>query len=69
MFLHTKPVLKRNLSKGKEFAPKGSKFFPFNADSFPEGRQKNFDKVLIESVPEITYLLCLTWKCISPLNC
>ena len=24
-------------SKRKEFAPSGSKFFPFRADSFPEG--------------------------------
>ena len=29
----------------KEFAPKGSKFFPLREDSFSEGRQKDFDRV------------------------
>ena len=38
-------------SKRKEFAPKGSKFFPFRADSFSEGKQCNFERVvLLESV-------------------
>ena len=40
----------RPFSKGvylerKEFASKGSKFFPFNVDHFSEGRQNNSDSV------------------------
>ena len=33
------PILKEVNSKRKEFAPNGSKFFPFRVDPFPEGRQ------------------------------
>ena len=29
----------------KEFAHKESKFFPFRADTFSEGKQNNFDTV------------------------
>ena len=47
-FLHTKPLLKRGLYKErkeiysimKEFAPFGSKFFPYRVDPFLEERQK-----------------------------
>ena len=35
-------VLKGVCFKRKEFAPKGSKFFPFTVDPFSEGRQSNF---------------------------
>ena len=36
-FLYTIALLKRNHSERKEFAPMGSKFFPFRVDSFSEG--------------------------------
>ena len=45
-FLHMKPLLKRVYSKRKEFAPKGSKFFPFRVDLFSEWRQKPFRQEL-----------------------
>ena len=32
-------------SRGKEFAPKESKFFPLRVDIFLEGRQNNFDRI------------------------
>ena len=31
-------------SKRKEFAPNGSKFFPFRVGPFSEGRQNSFDR-------------------------
>ena len=45
-FLHTNPLLKRVHSNRKEFAPKGSKLFPFRVDSFSEGSKENFDTVI-----------------------
>ena len=36
--LYTKHLLKRVFSKRKEFAPRGSKFFPFRVDPFSEGK-------------------------------
>ena len=42
---HHSPCWKRVYSKRKEFAPMGSKFFPFRVDPFSEGRQNNFDRV------------------------
>ena len=36
---HTERFLKRVNSKRKEFAPTGSKFFPFRVDPFSEGRR------------------------------
>ena len=41
-FLHSyqAPSEKGIYSERKEFAPKGSKFFPFRVDTFAEGRQK-----------------------------
>ena len=35
--LYIKSLLKNIYSKKKEFAPCGSKFFPFRVDSFSEG--------------------------------
>ena len=35
-FLYTNPLLKGVYPKRKEFAPKGSKFFPFRVDPFSE---------------------------------
>ena len=29
----------------REFAPKGSKFFPFSKDPFSEGEKNNLDRV------------------------
>ena len=43
--MHTKCLLKRVFSKRKEFAPKGSKFFSFRVDPFPEGSQNIFIKL------------------------
>ena len=45
-FLLAMHVLKGVCFKRKEFAPKGSKFFPFRVDPFSEGRQSNFDRVV-----------------------
>ena len=39
------PFSKGDYSKGKESAPKGSKFLPYKADPFSEGRKNNFDRV------------------------
>ena len=39
------PSKKGVLSKRKEFAPMGSKFFPFRVDPFLEGRQNTFCRV------------------------
>ena len=36
-----KPFWKGVFSKRKEFAPRGSKFFPFRVDPFSEGMQCN----------------------------
>ena len=36
---HNNPFIKGVYSKRKEFAPRGSKFFPFRVDPFLEGRQ------------------------------
>ena len=44
--LCTKLLLKGVSSKRKEFALKGRKFFPFRVDSFTNGSQNNFDKVV-----------------------
>ena len=50
-FLHTHPFWKSVYSKWKEFAPTGSKLFPFRVDPFSKGRQNNFDTVTsLESV-------------------
>ena len=32
--------------KSKEFAPIGSKFFPFRVNPFSEGRLNNFDRIV-----------------------
>ena len=45
VFLYMKPLLKRVYFKRKEFAPKGSKFFPFKVDLFSKGKQNNFDSI------------------------
>ena len=37
------PILKKVLSKRKEFAPVGSKFFRISVGPFSEGNQGNFD--------------------------
>ena len=39
-FLRTKSLIKGVNSKRKEFAPTGSKFFPFRVDRLSEGRQQ-----------------------------
>ena len=39
------PFLKGFYSKRKEFAPTGSKFFPFTVDPFSEGRQNNMTEL------------------------
>ena len=45
--LHTKPLLKGVYAKRKEyFFPTGNKFFPFRIDTFSEGRQNNFDRIV-----------------------
>ena len=44
-FLLTKSLLKKFDSKRKEFAPKGSKFFPCRLDPFTKGMQNKFDRV------------------------
>ena len=50
-FLHTSLLLKGANSKRKEFSPVGSKFFPLSVDSFSEGRQTNFERVVsLESI-------------------
>ena len=41
----TNPVWKEVYAKRKEFAPKGSKFFPFRVDPFLERRKKQSDRV------------------------
>ena len=46
LFCTSIPFWKRVYSKRKEFAPKGSKFFSFKVDSFPEGRQNNFAGII-----------------------
>ena len=46
VFLHTNPFWKRVYSKRKEFAPQGSKFFPFRVDAISEERQKSFENYL-----------------------
>ena len=40
------PSEKGVYSKRKEFAPKGSKFFPFRVDPFSERRENNFEIVV-----------------------
>ena len=40
-FLRTDSLLKRVYSKRKEFAPFGSKFFPFRVDPFKKGGKNN----------------------------
>ena len=42
-----KSLLKRAYPKRKEFAPIGSKFFPFRVDPFSEGRQNSFQCVSV----------------------
>ena len=50
-FLYTKPFWKGIHSKRKEFAPQGSKFFPFREDPLSEGDKDIFDRfVPCESV-------------------
>ena len=44
------PFLKGVHSKKEEFAPKGSKFFPFRVDQFSEGRKTILTVVSLESV-------------------
>ena len=39
------PTFKGVYSKRKEFAPNGSKFFPFGGDPFSEARQNKADRV------------------------
>ena len=55
-FPHTKSDWKRISSKGKEFSPTGSKFFPFRVAPFFQKRGKS---VLTE---------LLLWMCINSLN-
>ena len=41
------PMISKGVySKRKEFAPLGSKFFPFRVDSFSEGRQNQFVRIV-----------------------
>ena len=55
-FLHTYPFWKGVYSKRKEFAPHGSKFFPFRVDPFSEGRQKKFGRVAsLECINSLSY--------------
>ena len=50
-FLYSNPLLKGVYSKRKEFAPKGSKFFPFRVDLISEGRKNTFDRfIFLEGV-------------------
>ena len=51
-------LLKRVYSKRKEFAPIGSKFFPFRVDSFSER-----DSCIGHSEPIVTGLLIGAKKC------
>ena len=61
-FLYIKPPLKKVHSKRKEFAPFGSKFFPFWVDQISIARQNNFDRV---SSPES---ISIPLKIHNPIN-
>ena len=53
-FTYTNPLLKRGLLIRKEFAPSGSKFFPYGVDPFSDGDKGNFDRVVVpESLPGV----------------
>ena len=45
LYCKLSPFWKEVYSKRKEFAPTGSKFFPFRVDPFSEGRQKPFEQL------------------------
>ena len=62
LFCTPNPFWKRVCSKRKEFAPKGSKFFPFRVDPFSEGSQNNFDRAAslrVHQFPWTTFVA--TW--------
>ena len=57
--------LKTAYHKRKEFAPTGSKFFPFMTGPFSEGRQNNFDENAFSesvSIPLIHSSLSAPWR-------
>ena len=57
-FLHFAPLKKwsgKGYSERKEFAPLGSKFFPFRLDPFSEGRQKQLNRVSSPESVSIPY--------------
>ena len=51
VFLHIKPLQKGVYSKRKEFAPNGSKFFPFRVDYFSVD-----SKTILTEVPPIKFI-------------
>ena len=55
-FLHIKSLLKGIYFKRKEFAPRGSKFFPFRVEPFSEVRQKTKELSLIKVYQTFKYL-------------
>ena len=58
------PFCRGTYSKRKEFAPTGSKFFPFRVDPFSEGMQKQFDRVA--SHEDVSILLfTIELRCIA----
>ena len=68
-FLEPSQALFENVySKRKEFAPPGSKFFPFRVDHFSEGRKTIFRVPASESIaiPLTCHLLILvSWEKLS----
>ena len=55
------PFSKGAYSKRKEFAPIGSKFFPFRVDHFFKKCQNNFDRVASLEIFVTTPLKCVNW--------
>ena len=61
------PFWKGVYSKRKEFAPKGSKFFPFRVEPFSKGRQNNVDRAtspenVLTPLKEYWYIPVKEWS-------
>ena len=68
------PFWKGICSKWKQFAPRGSKFFPFRIDHFAERRQNNFDLVSTSECVPVSHktskgMLHLIWVYTVCLGC
>ena len=66
-FLHISPLLKWIYSIRKEFAPKGSTFFPFEVDPFCSQREQFFSlksRPLFKKGKKQFWKSYLPWKCI-----